>query len=67
MRNENTFTENGILMDVLRMSYISPCGAKRSPGLLSHITIPNESLEYILIADMIIYYQNYHVCVSDCS
>ena len=29
---------------------------KAPPGLWSHITIPSESFEYILIADMIVYY-----------
>ena len=56
MRSDNMSTENRLLIAALKMSQILPCGAKRSPGLWSHITIPSESLEYILIAYMIVYY-----------
>ena len=35
MRNDYTFTENGVLMDVLRMSYISSCGAKRPVPIIT--------------------------------
>ena len=56
MRSDSMLTENRLLIAALKMSQILPCGAKRSPGLWSHITIQSESLEYILIADMIEYY-----------
>ena len=56
MRSDNMSTENRLLIAALKMWQILPCGAKRSPGLCSHITIPSEPLEYILIADMIVYY-----------
>ena len=48
--------ENRLLIAALKMSQILPCGAKRPAGLWSHITISSESLEYILIADTIVYY-----------
>ena len=56
MRSDNILAENWLLIAALKISHISPCGAKRPAGLWSHITIPSESLEYILIADMIVYY-----------
>ena len=66
MRSDNMLAENWLLIAALKISQILPCGAKRPAGLWSHITIPSESLEYILIADMIVYYIMC-VCVSDCS
>ena len=48
--------ENRLLIAALKMSQILPCGAKRPAGLCSHVTISSKSLEYILIADKIVYY-----------
>ena len=56
MRSDNMLAENSLLIAALKISQILPCGAKRPAGLWSHITIPSESLEYILLADMIVYY-----------
>ena len=56
MRSDNMSAKNRLLIAALKMSQMLPCGAKRPAGLCSHITIPSESLEYILIADMIVYY-----------
>ena len=56
MRGDNMSAKNRLLIAALKMSQILPCGAKRPDGLCSHITIPSESLEYILIADIIVYY-----------
>ena len=59
MRSDNMSVENRLLIAALKMSQMLSCGAKRSNGLRSHITIPSESLEKMLVADMIVY----HVCV----
>ena len=59
MRSDNMSAENRILIAALKMLQILSCGAKRSPGVCSHIeglTIPGESLEKLLVADMIVYY-----------
>ena len=61
MCSDNMSAENRLLIAALKMSQIVSCGAKRSPG--SHITIPSESLEKFLVADMIVYYIMY-VCYS---
>ena len=53
MRSDNMSAENRLLIAALKMSQNLSCGAKRSPGLWSHITMPSESLEKILVADMI--------------
>ena len=66
MRSDNMSEEIRLLIAALKMSQISSCGAKRPGGLCSHITIQSESLESIVIADMITSIL-YHVCVSDCS
>ena len=55
MRSDNMSAEIRLLIAALKMSQILSCGAKRPGGLWSHITIQSESLEYILIADMIYY------------
>ena len=56
MRSDNMSAEIRLLIAGFKMSQILSCGAKRPGGLWSHITIQSESLEYILIADMIVYY-----------
>ena len=56
MRSDNMSVENRLLIAALKISQILPCGAKRPPGLWSQITIPSESFEKILVADMIVYY-----------
>ena len=56
MRSDNMSAKNRLLIAALKMSQILPCGAKRPACLWSHIIIPSESWEYILIADMIVYY-----------
>ena len=56
MRSDNMSAEIRLLIATLKMSQMLSCGAKRPGGLRSHITIKSESLEYILIADMIVYY-----------
>ena len=63
MRSDNMSAENRLLIAALKMSQLLSCGAKRSGPwrrpLCSHIeglSIPGESLETILVADMIVYY-----------
>ena len=56
MRIDNMSAEIRLLIAALKISHILSCGAKRPGGLWSNITIQSESLEYILIADVIVYY-----------